>query len=140
MQLTCSKTEGWDRGLRQRAETDDWDRGLKQTTETEGWNKKTNNINIYIDNTRLKEDSFVFEIYLNAERLTSHESVVKTKVIGNVSFKKNGIIQAKSKDFEGLGLSKDFKRSILSATEQAASEFSVDNNFLSKINIISLGE
>lgn len=101
---------------------------------------QTNNINIYIDNTRLKEDSFVFEIYLNAERLTSHESVVKTKVIGNVSFKKNGIIQAKSKDFEGLGLSKDFKRSILSATEQAASEFSVDNNFLSKINIISLGE
>lgn len=98
-----------------------------------------NNINIYIYNTKLKNNSCVFEVYLNSDKLVSHESVVKIKVVGNISFKKNGLIQVKSKNFEGLGLSKDVERSVVSAIEAAISNLYIDNDFFNKIKSITLG-
>lgn len=56
-------------------------------------------IPVFIDKSGEKEKAWNFVIFVDSERLASHESVSKTKVLCNVTLEKNGVAQVQANHF-----------------------------------------
>lgn len=90
-------------------------------------------IPVFIDKSGEKEKAWNFVIFVDSERLASHESVSKTKVLCNVTLEKNGVAQVQGESFSGMGLSSNEKKSLMAAFEKAEQSFVLDKEFFEKV-------
>lgn len=90
-------------------------------------------IPVFIDKSGEKEKAWNFVIFVDTERLASHESVSKTKVLCNVTLEKNGVAQVQGESFSGMGLSSNEEKSLMAAFEKAEQSFVLDKEFFEKV-------
>lgn len=90
-------------------------------------------IPVFIDKSGEKEKAWNFVIFVDSERLASHESVSKTKVLCNVTLEKNGVAQVQGESFSGMGLSSNEEKSLMAAFEKAEQSFVLDKEFFEKV-------
>lgn len=90
-------------------------------------------IPVFIDKSGEKEKTWNFVIFVDTERLASHESVSKTKVLCNVTLEKNGVAQVQGESFSGMGLSSNEEKSLMAAFEKAWRSFVLDKEFFEKV-------
>lgn len=90
-------------------------------------------IPVFIDKSGEKEKAWNFVIFVDSERLASHESVSKTKVLCNVTLEKNGVAQVQGESFSGMGLSSSEEKSLAAAFEKAEQSFVLDKEFFEKV-------
>lgn len=90
-------------------------------------------IPVFIDKSGEKEKTWNFVIFVDNERLASHESVSKTKVLCNVTLEKNGVAQVQGESFSGMGLSSNEEKSLMAAFEKAWRSFVLDKEFFEKV-------
>lgn len=90
-------------------------------------------IPLFIDKSDEKEKTWNFVIFIDSEKLASHESVSKTKVLCNVALEKNGITQVQSESFFGMGLSSNEEKSLMAAFEKAEQSFVLNKEFFEKV-------
>lgn len=90
-------------------------------------------IPVFIDKSGEKEKTWNFVIFVESEKLASHESVSKTKVLCDVALEKNGVIQFQGESFSGMGLSSSEEKSLAAAFEKAWQSFVLDKEFFEKV-------
>ena len=90
-------------------------------------------IPLFIDKSGEKERTWNFVIFVESEKLVSHESVSKTKVLCNVALEKNGVIQFQGESFSGMGLSSSEEKSLAAAFEKAEQSLVLDKEFFEKV-------
>ena len=90
-------------------------------------------IPVFIDKSGEKEKTWNFVVFVESEKLSSHESVSKTKVLCDVALEKNGVIQFQGESFSGMGLSSSEEKSLAAAFEKAEQSFVLDKEFFEKV-------
>lgn len=90
-------------------------------------------IPVFIDKSGEKEKKWNFVIFIDREKLASHEAVTKTKVLCNVALEKNGVAQVQGESFFGMGLSSNEEKSLAAAFEKAWRSFVLDKEFFEKV-------
>ena len=90
-------------------------------------------IPVFIDKSGEKEKIWNFVIFIDREKLASHEAVTKTKVLCNVALEKNGVAQVQGESFFGMGLSSNEEKSLAAAFEKAWRSFVLDKEFFEKV-------
>ncbi|WP_288959211.1 hypothetical protein [uncultured Treponema sp.] len=90
-------------------------------------------IPVFIDKSGEKEKTWNFVIFIDREKLASHEAVTKTKVLCNVALEKNGVAQVQGESFFGMGLSSNEEKSLAAAFEKAWRSFVLDKEFFEKV-------
>lgn len=90
-------------------------------------------IPLFIDKSGEKEKTWNFVIFVESEKLASHESVSKTKVLCNVALEKDGVTQIQGESFSGMGLSSSEEKSLTAAFEKAWQSLVLDKEFFEKV-------